>query len=193
MRWRRTSIDQILASPVVESIGLAAVGGSMGSMGMESVAEDVGRPRRLCHLLWVPGSMGWDNSLSEMGLLRTSMLRTGPMRTGSRRLLRNYFTTCQYDFGKITITTRSSIKVVFQRGDGAAGNKGKNQENLKPGTLTIDIEARRVPGRRDQSPFADYSDRCESFDFFSRPASGLGGSYCGWCCVPQRQRVVVVG
>ena len=41
MRWRRTSIDQILASAVVGSIGLAEFGGSIWSMGMKSVAEDV--------------------------------------------------------------------------------------------------------------------------------------------------------
>ena len=102
----------------------------MGSMGMESVAEGVGRPRRLRRLLWVLGSMGWDNSLSEMGSLRTSMLRTG-----SRRLLRNCFTT-QYDFGKIHITTQSLTKVVSQRGEGAAGNKGKDKEISKLGGKT---------------------------------------------------------
>ena len=45
MRWRRASIDQILASLVVGSVRLAEVGGSMGSMRMpESVAEDVAPP-----------------------------------------------------------------------------------------------------------------------------------------------------
>jgi len=47
VRWRRASIDQILASLVVGSVGLAEVGGSMGSMSMESVAEVVGPPPAL--------------------------------------------------------------------------------------------------------------------------------------------------
>jgi hypothetical protein len=48
-------IDQILASPVVGSIGLAEVGGSMG---MESITEDVGPSSTAALPALGPGEFG---------------------------------------------------------------------------------------------------------------------------------------
>lgn len=131
MRWRRTSIDQILESPVVGSAGLAEVGGSMG---MESVAEDLGpSSSTAASPALSPGEFGlgqineWNEDLDA-----AYGTNAQGIKAAATQLL---YEPSQYDFRKIAITTKSSTKVVSQRVEGA-GNKGEDKENVKPGGKT---------------------------------------------------------
>jgi hypothetical protein len=100
----------------------------MGSMGMESVAEDAGPSPTAASPALGPGEFGLEQIAEWNGFVEDLNASHG-IRATSAQLL---YDPSRYDFEKIAITTRSSTKVVSQRVEEGAGDKGKDEENVKP-------------------------------------------------------------
>ena len=100
-------------------------------MGMESVAPS---PTVASPALG-PGEYGlgqiteWNGFVEDVNAAAHGTNTQG-IKAAAAQLL---YDPSQYNFNKISITTQSSTKVVPQPVEGAAGNKGKNKENVKPG------------------------------------------------------------
>ena len=107
----------------------------MGSMGMESVAEDVGPSSTAASPALGPGEYGLGQIPERTGFAEDLNAVQGTSAQGIKAAAAQLlYDPDRYDFKKIAITTRSSTKVVSQRVEpGAAGNKGKDKENVKPG------------------------------------------------------------